>query len=140
MLSIDHRRSIGRRLPIRIGASRRGNRSSNRTLWRRQAKHDQSVDLGDTRARGSNAARATFAVSGMGDSRTEPRLGIPQRIRGTNQSGAGPGRRLARLSVPLGRLIGPPQGCVFLAKSGVARYQVRAFSAPLLNAPHGPPQ
>jgi hypothetical protein len=31
-------------------------------------------------------------------------------------------------------------GSVFLAKPGAARYQVQAFSAPLLNAPHGPPQ
>jgi hypothetical protein len=32
------------------------------------------------------------------------------------------------------------QGSVFLAKSGAARYQVRAFSAPPPIAPHGSPQ
>jgi hypothetical protein len=32
------------------------------------------------------------------------------------------------------------RGSVFLAKRGGARYQVRAFSAPLLNAAVGPPQ
>jgi hypothetical protein len=36
--------------------------------------------------------------------------------------------------------IRPSRGRVFLAKPGRARYQVRAFSAPLLNALHGPPQ
>jgi hypothetical protein len=34
----------------------------------------------------------------------------------------------------------PPHARVFLAKPGAARYQVRAFSAPLADAPHGPPQ
>jgi hypothetical protein len=34
----------------------------------------------------------------------------------------------------------PPHARVFLAKPGAARYQVRAFSAPLLTAPLGPPQ
>jgi len=34
----------------------------------------------------------------------------------------------------------PPRTRVFLAKSGAARYQVRAFSAPSPTAPHGSPQ
>jgi hypothetical protein len=32
------------------------------------------------------------------------------------------------------------QAAVFLAKSGAARYQVRAFSAAFAGAPLGPPQ
>jgi hypothetical protein len=38
------------------------------------------------------------------------------------------------------RQIGPPVTGVFLAKSGAARYQVRAFSAAFAGAPLGPPQ
>ena len=38
------------------------------------------------------------------------------RIRGTNRAAAGPGRRLARIFVPLGRLISAPQGRRFSCK------------------------
>jgi hypothetical protein len=62
-------------------------------------------------------------------------------------------RRAARVFVPLGQPnkafpsksrsgfdSGASRGSVFLAKSGAARYQVRAFSAPSPTAPHGSPQ
>ena len=50
------------------------------------------------------------------------------RVFGTNRPANSPGRRLARVFVPLGELNGPFEGRVFLAKTGGARYQVRAFS------------
>ena len=82
----------------------------------------------DAAKRASGIPRGDSDRAGARRSRNRRRAG-GRRIRGTNQSRAEPGRRLARLSVPLGRLIqAAREPSVFLAKSGAARYQVRAFS------------
>ena len=77
---------------------------------------------------------------GAGRSRHRRRTAT-RRIRGTNRSRAGPGRRLARLSVPLGRMISPSLGRVFLAKTGRCPISGASVFSPVAERkPLGPPQ